>query len=71
MSRADLGQRIDAQPVLVDRYGHEARTRQAKRIPGGPLTEGLDGHHVARSQERARREIQSHLAAAGDQYGLG
>ena len=70
-ARAQRLERADVQPVRVDRQRHQPRAGAHDGVPRAPVAELLDGDQIARAQQRARHEIDRHLAAAGDQHVVG
>ena len=64
LARGQRLERVDVEAALVDGHRHQARAGGAERAPRRPIAERLDRDDVARREQRARYEIERHLAAA-------
>ena len=65
-ARPALASASTSRPSLVDGQRHQARARRRQRAPRRPIAERLDGDDVAGREQRARHQVERHLAAARD-----
>ncbi len=70
-AREQRFERIDVEPVAIERQRHEPRAGESQHAPRGRIAERFDRHDIARRDQRACDEIDALLDAARDHQVVG